>query len=72
LGACYASLADENLTWNAEEIINNRGKIAAYQKVNLSYRNFLSSNQTLLYVIDLLLHFISPRNHFFVTRELRK
>ncbi|CAB4489690.1 hypothetical protein RhiirA5_347587 [Rhizophagus irregularis] len=32
LGACYASLADENLTWNAEEIKNNRGKIANYQR----------------------------------------
>ncbi|GBB84189.1 hypothetical protein RclHR1_10810004 [Rhizophagus clarus] len=32
LGACYASLADENLTWNAEEIKNNRGKIATYQR----------------------------------------
>ncbi|CAI2186970.1 5099_t:CDS:10, partial [Funneliformis geosporum] len=32
LGSCYASLADENLTWNAEEIINNRGRIAKYQK----------------------------------------
>jgi len=49
LGACYASLADENLTWNAEEILNNRGKIAAYQKVFLLHRNFFSSNQTFLY-----------------------
>ncbi|CAG8465033.1 2308_t:CDS:10 [Funneliformis mosseae] len=32
LGSCYASLADENLTWSAEEIINNRGRIAKYQK----------------------------------------
>ncbi|RIA81291.1 YL1 nuclear protein [Glomus cerebriforme] len=32
LGACYASLADENLTWNAEEILNNKEKISTYQR----------------------------------------
>ncbi|CAG8443686.1 8480_t:CDS:10 [Gigaspora rosea] len=32
LGTCYANLADENLTWSASEINNNRTEIANYQK----------------------------------------
>ncbi|RHZ80542.1 hypothetical protein Glove_134g52 [Diversispora epigaea] len=32
LGLCYANLANETLSWSAEEIINNRDKITSYQK----------------------------------------
>ncbi|CAG8454217.1 3003_t:CDS:2 [Diversispora eburnea] len=32
LGLCYANLANETLSWSAEEIINNRDKITNYQK----------------------------------------
>ncbi|CAG8436798.1 10932_t:CDS:10 [Scutellospora calospora] len=32
LGICYANLADENLTWSAAEINDNRAEIANYQK----------------------------------------
>ncbi|CAJ0837673.1 418_t:CDS:10 [Entrophospora sp. SA101] len=32
LGSCYASLADESLTWNAIEIVNSHAKITEFQK----------------------------------------
>ncbi|CAG8439328.1 6271_t:CDS:2 [Acaulospora morrowiae] len=52
LGICYANLANETLSWSAEEILNNRSKITEYQKK--SFNCFLRGAK--------VIHWFSDRN----------
>ncbi|CAG8484411.1 1874_t:CDS:2 [Acaulospora colombiana] len=52
LGICYANLANETLSWSAEEILNNRSKITNYQKK--SFNCFLRAAK--------VIHWFSNRN----------